>query len=151
MIQFAVEPWSKYVEDAEKLWPRHYAELALDQDKINLCVDRARYAEGEKNNVLHVVTAREDGQLVGYLTAAILGHLHYADAGLMAYVDVYFLLPEYRKGGCGAKMLAFTEKSLADRGVRKVYITTKVHQDNSTLLESLGWRLTDKTFTRFLG
>ena len=68
-----------------------------------------------------IATVRDDGRFVGYTILAIMPHLHYKSAGLMAMIDVYYLKPEYRKGGTGAKMIMFAEKTLWEKGVKKIY------------------------------
>jgi GNAT superfamily N-acetyltransferase len=150
MIQFRTELFASFVKDARPLFTLHWEELALNKDKIKLSLDYSKYEKAEKDGLLHIVTARDKGQLVGYYTAAILPHLHYSDAGLMASTDMYFMLPEYRKGNNGALFLVAIEKTLKDRGVKKVYISCKAHHDLSPLFEALGYTFSDKMFTRML-
>jgi N-acetylglutamate synthase-like GNAT family acetyltransferase len=147
-IAFAVEPFSQMVNEVQALLPGQWRELARDRD-IPLVMDTERYREAEKQNILHVVTVRADGKLVGYYVCVVMGHLHYKTAGPMAHTDLYYLRPEFRKaGGVGARMFLFLEQSLKARGVVKIYLSTKVHQDHSELFEALGYRLTDKIFTK---
>jgi hypothetical protein len=80
----------------------------------------------------------------------LLTHLHYKDAGLMYYTDVYYLKPEHRRGGNGAKFMIAVQQILKFRGVVKLYMSTKVHQDNGPLFERLGMKLSDRVFTKML-
>jgi GNAT superfamily N-acetyltransferase len=91
------------------------------------------------------------GQIVGYFIVLLLRHPHYSRAGLMAITDVYYLAPEHRKGGAGAKMLIELEKSLKGKAV-KAYVSAKIHDgnDHQRLFEALNWRFTDKAFTKIL-
>lgn len=132
------------------LWPEHWKELARDQDSIQLGCDEAKYEQGEAMGCLHIVTARADGELVGYYYGMLMHHLHYRDAGLMCYSDVYFLKPEFRKGLNGVNFLRFIESSLKERGARKLYISTKAHQDHGRLFEHLGMKCSDRVFTKLL-
>lgn len=151
-LTFQVEPISAVLRDAKELFPRQWQELGLDKDKISgIAPHEQRYLELEKLGILHPVTVRADGRMVGYYIAAICEHLHYQGAGLMAHTDLYYLLPEYRKGGCGAKMLIFLEKTLKEKGVVKIYASTKVHADRGPLFEALGFKLTDRIFTKYIG
>ncbi len=131
------------------LWPEHWAELALDRGSIELECDEAKYEQGEAVGCLHIVTARIDGKLVGYYYGMLMNHLHYKSAGLMCYSDVYYLKPEYR-GVNGARFIAAIMKSLKDRGVVKLYISTKVHQDHGALFERFGMKCSDRVFTKLL-
>jgi len=150
-FEFHVENFETWYQDAKWLLEAHYEELSLDKDRVKMCLHCQRYLDMERLGMLHIVTMRlGDGKVAGYYIAMILPHMHYKDSGDMAYTDMYFIHPDYRVGGAGMKMLVFVEESLRRRGVLKAYITTKLKQDHTTLLEGLGWKATDKVFTKFL-
>jgi N-acetylglutamate synthase-like GNAT family acetyltransferase len=69
---------------------------------------------------------------------------------LTAYEDIYFLKKEYRKGRIGLKMFQFAEKLLKEQGVQRIIYNTKVHSDNSSLFEYLGFKFIDKVFSKML-
>lgn len=150
-LLFQVETWERYSKDAEALWPLHYQELALNQDRIKLDVDRERYAHGEKDGNLIIVTARDGEKLVGYCLMMIVPHFHYKSSGKMGYVDVYYLLPEYRKGGNGARLFMAMEIALKAIGVRELYQSTKIHKDESRLFEALGYKKSDIILRKYIG
>ena len=150
MITFQYERWPDCVDEMRLLWPEHWAELALDRDSIQLSCDEEKYEHGDASNTLHIVTARSDGQLIGYYYGMLMRHLHYKDAGVMCYSDVYYLKPEFRKGSVGIRFLLAIKLSLKARGVVKWYISTKVHQDHGTLFEWLGMKCSDRVFTQTL-
>lgn len=150
MITYQEEQWPDFVEDAKPIFPIHWEEMALNKDEIKLCLDFTRYEEAYAKQQIHVVTMRSDGKLVGYHVSFLLRHLHYADAGVMAYTDIYFILPEYRVGGAGAKLFMTMERTLRYRGIVKIYMSTKVHQDHSDLILALGYKMTDKVFTKLI-
>lgn len=150
MINFQVEKWADCVAEMRLLWPEHWRELALDQDRIALGCDEAKYEQGEALGCLHIVTARAHGKLIGYYYGMLMHHLHYRDAGLMCYSDVYFLKPEWRRGAIGAQFIAAIKKSLREKGVVKLYMSTKVHQDHGSLFEHMGGKCSDRIFTFLL-
>lgn len=150
MLIFQHEKWHDCVAEMRPLWPEHWAELALNRDAVELACDEAKYEYGEANGNLHIVTARDDGRLVGYYYGMLLHHLHYKNAGLMCYTDVYFLKPEYRKGSNGVRFLLWVMESLKACGVVKLYMSTKVHQDHGDLFEALGMKCSDRVFTKML-
>lgn len=150
MISFAVETWDQCVDEMRSLWPAHYEELSLDKERIGLSCDEGKYRLGQQNGCLHIVTARKDGILIGYYYGMLMHHLHYRDAGLMCYSDVYFLKPEYRHGNIGVRFLAAIMDSLKRAGVVKLYISTKIHQDHGELFESMGMKCSDRIFTKML-
>jgi hypothetical protein len=179
MITFQYENWSDCVDEMRLLWPEHWSELALNKDDIKLNCDEEKFREGERLGCLHIVTARYwagkgkcgdpacpcpegacnyEGDipfppyrapLVGYYYGMLMNHLHYKDAGLMCYSDAYYLKPEHR-GMNGARFLSAIMRSLKLRGVVKLYISTKAHQDHSALFERFGMKLSDRLFTRML-
>lgn len=151
MIKFAVETWDAMLPEAEAIFPIHWQELAVDKDKIKLAIDNDRYRAMEAGGILHVLTVRSDRRLVGYYVAFLLPHVHYKEAGLMAFTDFYFILPKFREGGSGAKLFVEAEKTLRARGVTKAYLSCKVHQDHTELFERLGWKKTDFSFTKYFG
>lgn len=147
---FQVERWENALPEMESMFEAHYRELALDQDRVALAPNVEMYKDADRRGLMHLATVRDDGKLVGYFISAVLPHLHYKDAGPMSQADAYFVLPEYRRGGCGAKFLMFVEESLKNRGVTKMYVSTKIHSDHSLLFEKLGFRATDTVFTKML-
>lgn len=150
MITFQRESWDEFYPDGAYLFPMNYEELALNKEDVSLDVNAESFAEIDAKGILNIVTARSEGKVVGYHISALLPHMHYRSAGLMAYTDVYFVHPDYRKGGCGAKLLMEVERTLKIRGVPKFYMSTKVHADNSKLLEALGYTFSDRIFTKVL-
>lgn len=115
-----------------------------------MAVDEEKYSALDQRGMLHIVTVRSDARLVGYAIAFVMPHMHYKDAGDMAYTDMYFVLPDYRNGS-GVKLFMELERSLRERGVVNVFTSCKVQQDHSLLFERLGWVWQDKTFSKYIG
>ncbi|MGA8366852.1 MAG: GNAT family N-acetyltransferase [Candidatus Acidiferrales bacterium] len=150
MIHFAVETFAQWWKDVErKTIQKHWEELALDK-VIPWELNLDSYEKLEMAGLLHVVTARVEGRIVGYHIAVLGPHLHYKSAGLMAFEDVYFILPEFRVGGTGTQLFIFTEESLRERGITKWFLACKVGKDHSKLFKALGFRLSDYCFTKLL-
>lgn len=149
-VIFGVESYKAIREAAANgLGDKHWAELAVDK-KIPWDLNHELYENMEAKGMLHIVTARMDGQLVGYHVGIVGPHLHYKSAGNMCYEDMYFLLPEFRAGGAGARLFMFVEKCLRDMGITKWFISCKVHEDHSELFKLLGFRNTDTAFSKVL-
>jgi GNAT superfamily N-acetyltransferase len=151
LTTYAVEPWPLFAKEAEEagLWRLHWQEIAQDAD-IPLEPDHATYTALDQAGQLHVVTARAaDGTLIGYWVGLIRPHLHYATT-LHAFTDVYWLHPAYRRGLAGYRLFQAVERTLARRGVVKVMTATKVYQDVSRLFERLGYRETERQWTKRL-
>ena len=149
-MKFQVENWKTLWNEGRDLFYAHWQELGLNKDVITLDVDNERYIDMDKSGILHVLTARESGKLVGYYVAFVLPHGHYKNSGLMAFTDFYYIVNEFRVGGAGAKLFIEAERTLRERGVVKAYLSCKVHQDHSPLFEGLGWNKSDYAFTKML-
>ena len=127
---------------------QHWEEIAIDRETIELALNEDSYSKMENEGILHVLAFRVDGHLAGYYIAFLLPHIHYKNAGLMAFTDIYYIAPQHRRAANGIMLFREAERTLKERGVVKAYCSTKVHKDNSRILEFLGWNLTDKVFTK---
>jgi len=127
------------------LFSAHFRELGVNQHRLAARADEARYAELDRLGILFVITARCDGELVGYFVGFTMPHLHYLGAGLWAMTDMYYIKPEFRCG-TGLKMFRAFKRLARERGCRFAVTSCKVHQDHSALFEKLGAKWTDKTF-----
>lgn len=137
-----------FIDEFERILPEHYEELSVTKEfplEPNWDAYRA-YANG---GMLRTITCRNDGELIGYIVFFIQPHPHYKSC-ITAYEDVYYIRKDYRKGRVGIKLFQYAEKVLKERGVHRMVIHTKVHLDNSRLLEYMDYKLTDKLFSKLL-
>lgn len=148
-MQFQVEAVAQWAADAPDLYCKHWQELGLDLD-LKIDPDIEKMTILEKAGAFTVVTAREDGRLVGYLLAVVSTHLHYRSSPKMFIVDAYYILPEFRNG-TGVRMFRFAEKLAHSLGAIKIYLSCKVHKDHSKLFTALGYRLSDYAFIKRIG
>lgn len=148
-ISYQVESFRACTPEFKDFELKHWEELALTKEAVPVAMDWQRYWMLEQENKLHAVTVREDGYLIGYHITFVGGHYHYKDT-LHGMVDLYFILPQYRRGRIGIELLKFAEASLKELGVVKIITGCKLHMDHTRLLERLGYTFTDKTFMKLL-
>lgn len=150
MISYQEEKYEDILEEILELYPLHYEEVGMDKEHIPLDPDIDQYIALEKADILHLLTVRDDGKLIGYHKAFICDHIHFKSTKV-AYTDLYFLLPEYRKGFIGVNLFKILEGKLKSLGVKKIYTMTKVKKDNSALFDRLGYVKAEYAYTKYIG
>lgn len=148
-LEFAVEAYSSAIEEMRLMYPSHWAEIANNRDIIPLDMDYAKYEMMEQLGMLHVVTAREDGALVGYINFVVCPHLHHMST-VTATQDFMYLKPSYRKGFNGINFLRFADSSLKARGVRKVFQESTLRCDFGPVLKYLGYEPSAGIYSKVL-
>lgn len=150
MVTYAVEDWFEVRHEMEPLWFRHWDEVALNKDKMPLSPDFANYDAMEQLGMLHIVVARKEGEIIGYHFTLVRPHLHYVTT-LCGMTDIYYIDPEHRTGRTPLRLFQFVEKSLKDRGVKKLFTGTKLSLDAGPLFEFMGWHPTETLYTKYIG
>lgn len=148
-ISYSVESWVKCRPELEAFVPLHHAELGLDHADVPVDMAWDVYAEHEAAGRLHFVSVRDNGVLIGYVSAIIAPMLHYKSTK-HAIIDLYYLLPDYRKAKIGVQMLQFAERCYKELGVVKLISATKLHLNHEKLFLSLGMKPTEVTYTKIL-
>ncbi|WP_157407089.1 hypothetical protein [Janthinobacterium sp. CG3] len=150
MITFQVEKWRDALPEMEPILVQHWHEIALGHAQVPLDIARDRYQAMCDAGVLHVVTVRDDGVMVGYHVAIVSGHLHYLST-VHGITDVYFILPAYRKGFTGIRLFKYVEVAMRKLGVKKLITGTKRHLDQGKVLQFLGYSPTETIYTKYIG
>lgn len=148
-MKYEVEPYSRVIDEMRLLYPAHWLEIAKDRDIIPLDMDYAKYEMLEQMNLLHVVTARDEGKLVGYINFVVTPHLHHMST-VMATQDFMYLKPSYRKGWIGINFLRFADESLKARGVRKVFQESTLRCEFGPVLKYLGYEPSASIYSKVL-
>lgn len=110
-----------------------------------LCVNWSTLLHLEDADMLQIVTARDDGRMVGYVVHIIIPqHHHYAMK--MAVDDFYYMSASHRGSGMGKRMVLFAEAALRERGVDRVMYHERLVGDTARagnlarFFASLGFR-----------
>jgi len=150
MIEYKEETYDQVIDEIKPLLEDHWEEIALHKDTIKLNPDYDRYEKMFKSGQMRIVTARDDGKLVGYCILMLYHHIHYKDQ-FMAMDDIFFIAKDYRKGLTGVKLFIKTEEIMKQYGVKKLSMNVKVHQDVGPIFERLGYKETERMFTKMIG
>lgn len=148
-LVYQAETWPDVVEEITPLLKLQWEELALDKEDIPYDPDWDRYSRLHKEGIFKITTVRDNRKLVGWYFTFVCPHLHYKSS-IFAFVDVYYLLPEYRKGSIGVKLFTEMESQMRELGVIEMISISKNHIDTSSLFDRLKWRFTGKTYTKVL-
>jgi hypothetical protein len=147
-IQYVVEDPATFIEELKEVIPLHYDELCVTKD-FPLLPDYEAYGRLYMAGLLKCITARDASGLIGYAIFIVQPHLHYRSCKT-AFEDIYFLRKEQRLGRTGIRLFQFAEEALRADGVNRIIMHTKIHMDNSRLFEYLGYKHTDKLYTKIL-
>jgi len=112
-------------------------------------LDVETYARLEQLDLLHILTAREQGKLVGFAVMMIGPDLGYRGRKL-AVVNLLFLHPDYRKGIVGRKMIEAVEDTMRVLGADRVALATRPQPDLSPLYERMGYQRLETNYAKVL-
>jgi len=143
------EPFGVFWADALPIITRHWREISAWPD-IPLSVDVEKYLAVERDGKLRLVTAREDGVLVGYALFIVSPHGHY-QGSLQALQDVFYVDPSRRGYRLGLKLLKASEALLKAEGVQVVHHHVKcAHPALGRLLELRGYDWVERIYSKRL-
>lgn len=150
LVTFHTEQWSDVLPGLQEHWPHHWAEVAMHKDRIALNPNYGEYQRLEMSGQLHVTVARSEGKCIGYLTAIVRPHLHYAQS-LSAFYDLYYIMPSHRLWMTGVRLFAEAEKALKARGVERCFTGTKLSKDAGAIFQRSGWEEAERLFVKYIG
>ena len=133
------ETVNQCVRDICPLLEKHWEEVALYRDRIDLDPDFTRYRMLEDAGGLVILTARMGGKLIGYSVFVVSDHMHYQSCKV-ASNDVLFVSFEYRHTTTtGLRLIRESEKTLKSLGVNRVLWHIKPKNDWSLILRHRGY------------
>jgi len=146
-MQFAEENFYEVLQEIAPLLHEHWQEIALNKDEVPLSPVWDIYKNLFDGGKLKVITAREDGKLVGYTVYIVAPSLHYASE-LFADADIFWLAPEYRKGMTGLKLFRYAEAVLKEAGVTQIFNKIKLHFDIGKVFERMGYSAVERVYSK---
>jgi hypothetical protein len=152
MITAQVESLTERLDELKPLFPLHWQELALNQDKVPLDPQYEVYLERDARGEVVFVTLRKDGGLVGYFVGFIAPGLHYRTC-LTLTMDIFYLHPGHRDGSPTAAIRLFraVEREARRRGVQRWFVGAKLHNDAGRLFTFLRFEPVETYYSLWLG
>lgn len=150
MITCHVESLTETLEELKPLFPAHFAELALNQDKAPLDPQYDIYLQRDARGEVLFVAVRKLGTLIGYFVGFVAPGLHYKTC-LTLTMDIFFIAEEHRGSGVGYSLFKAVEAEAKRRGVQRMFVGSKLHKDASWLFERLGYEEVERYYSVWLG
>jgi hypothetical protein len=153
-VVFAWERFHAIAREIAAPFAQHAAEVNVETAHIPIEPDWNRLLQLDLAGILHVLTARFEGRLVGYVVDFVLPSLQHAST-LSAIVEGVWLDPVYRQGWTGYNLLKENDAGLRRLGARfaRFEVTSHFAADRGTLgllLKRLGYKLVGHTYLRLL-
>lgn len=149
-IEYAVETLDECLEETKPIFKKHYEEIAMYRDRIPLSPDYDKYYSLEEAGILHIITVRDCGKLIGYFWSIISPHLHYSTT-ISAVNDILYIDKKYRDKGIGQKMFEFAEEKLKELGVQTLAIHMKTSLPFDSLCVGMGYDYAERNYTKYIG
>jgi len=137
-VTFQRERLGPILRQVLPLLRRDWEENGVDRDRVPFSLNLDQYLSYDLLGILQIVTARDQGALVGYIFAYVHPHIDHSNMG-WAMLTWYWLYPEYRGGGIGDAMLQSMEKFLRAARVSVVEATRKLDAQHR-MFERNGYR-----------
>lgn len=151
MITAQIENYAECIEELKPLYEGHWAELAMDQDKVPLDPQYDTYLALDEAEQVLLATLREGGGIVGYFIGIVASGLHYKTCLTMT-MDIFRVLPEHRNRELGGvKLFRCAEEEAKRLGVQRVVYASKTKKDASKLFEFLGCEKIETHYSKWIG
>lgn len=112
---------SDHAESARALFAANWDETGFD---FPLDLDVGRYQALQDAGVLFALAAFEDGEIIGYSTAAVTPHA-FNPAITFCASDALFVRRDKRCGSAAARLIKATEREASRRGARRMLWHTR--------------------------
>lgn len=151
MITFQLETWPQFFRDVEPLWRKiELSGTLAERGQEHIDPNVMAYEQLDNAGKLIIMTARSDGELVGYATSVIHDHPHFKSTKV-GFGDASYLAPEHRKGWTGLKLFKLTEKVLRDLKVQRYYLPVFEQGGMEKIFNRLGFKAEHTIHSKWLG
>jgi len=154
MTVIASELFSDIYFELLPLFEEHWRELSLYKDRRCLSPNLAGYCAAEKQGTLITLTARQNGELVGYLIIYCVPSPHYSTT-IEAHTDVPYVLRKVRSRGIGVRLFLEAEKRLRERKAHVWQSGLKINSEAAPSMDKvlrwLGMVPTDTLYGKWMG
>lgn len=147
-VAFQRERLKGLIFEIGPLIERDWRENGVDHERVPLKLNWREYLGYDLLGILQIVTARDDGVLVGFVFNFLHPHIMHANTR-WAIIDLYWLYPEYRGQGIGRAMMEANLRFLKSAKTTVVQGSSKVEHEHG-LWTRLGFKPTDTAYRLLL-
>lgn len=148
-IAFRWEPFSQVFSEVAPLTFRNFNEAGSLKDVLPFDPDWERYFQFEDSRILHVLTARKKGEMVGYVACLVLPHIQHRLEPCCTVNSIY-LHPDHRAGTLGIRMLKRAMADLEAKGVKLYHIAAR-QEAFGHILKRLGFAVEETVYVKYAG
>ena len=145
-----VERLSSFINELKPLLEKHYKEVHVYRKVVDFNPDYETYLSLDEAGVLHCVTARVDGKLVGYFISTVSASLHYMDHKY-AVNDVVYIDKGLRGSNLAYDMISFAENEYKKMGVSVYTLHIKTAIPCEKLMNSLELKKIESIYSKYIG
>jgi GNAT superfamily N-acetyltransferase len=150
MINYQEEYLSDIRDEVLPLIEEHYSAVYHFAEEVPLDIDWSVYFKLEDAGMLNVVTARDEGKLIGYYISFIAPNLHSMQS-TRATNDAVYLDPAYRKTGLGVELISYAEDVYKRLGVDVMEFAMKNNLPFEGTATKVGMIKTEQVYAKYIG
>jgi len=114
------ESWQEFYPDCLPLFEEHDAEIGEQSSDMPLDPNVEGYAGLDKAGMLQILTARQDGKLIGYCIFVISQSLQSRKV-IVGTQNLWFVTKEKRRGGIAGRLYLKSIALMRAKGVKNIY------------------------------
>ena len=133
------------IADLELLLPTHAEEAKSEKLKV----DWLSYQVMQKSGEIAFVSARMDGELVGYILHMIFPDMHVVGK-VVAMNDAIYVCPSHRGRYVATRLMKVAEEEVKRLGAHSIGQSVKVHHDFGKILCRQGYIIDEHYYTKEL-
>lgn len=147
MITFQREYLREVIGEVQELLVAHWHEIGeYDREKMPMNPAWDKYLKAAELGMYIVYTAREDAELVGYITFFVAPLFHYVPHQI-AENDITYIYPEHRRGLTGYRLIKFAISDLKRYyKISAISLRMKQKHNFGRIAERLGFKLRDLAY-----
>ncbi len=146
-ITYSIEKASEIGDEVFNIAKDHWEEVDTRDEYTKPNPDWEKYYLLESQGFHRLVTARQDGELIGYISLITAPSLH-CKGEIDSQIELLYVKKEYREESIGSDLILSAENYSSDLGAERVSFSLKGKSPHNNLVSDLEYTLTEQVFTK---